>query len=253
MRRRRGSALPTLLVILAVAAAGAVLAVRLLGREPATRQVAREGPPTPAAPVGEPEPALWPFRTLDEARAWQVEQAPAGHSPWHGDAEVTALAFTTGYRGFTSLDTVVSSDIDPAEAVVEVGYRTEGAKTAPAAALRLVRFGDGPDAPWEVVGTVDDTMSVTEPAAGVEIGSPVRVSGLISGVDENIRVQVRDPDVQQPLGEACCQPAGGENSPWSMSVDFRDASGAVLTIVASTGGHVADVERFAVIGVRPAT
>jgi hypothetical protein len=269
MSRRRRSALPILLVILVVLAAGVVLAIRLFGTDPDTRPAAddRSAPSRPPSatttappssttsattPVEGADPALWPFRTLDEARRWQVEQAPAGHSPWHGDAEATALSFTTGYLGFTELDTVIDSQIDDTEAVVEVGYQAESGKPAPAAALRLVRFGDGPDAPWEVVGTVDDTMSVTEPAPDVEITSPVRVGGLISGVDENIRVQVRDPAAQKPIGESCCLAAGGENSPWSASVNYRGASGALLTIVASTGGHVADVERFAVTGARPA-
>jgi hypothetical protein len=35
-------------------------------------------------------------------------------------------------------------------------------------------------------------------------------------------------------------------------VPIRGATQATLTIVAATGGHVADVERFAVTGVRPA-
>ncbi|MGH3759127.1 hypothetical protein [Actinophytocola sp.] len=265
MSRRRGSALPIVLVILVVIAAGTVLAIRVFGDEPRARRAAANqsapshppsttAPPTTSTtPADQAEPPLWPFRTLEEARRWQVEQAPAGHSPWHADAEATALAFTTGYLGFTDVDTVVRSEIEATEALVKVGYQGESGRPAPAATLALVRFGDGPQAPWEVVGTVDDTMSITEPAPGVEVTSPVRVGGLISGVDESIRVQMRDPAAQRPVGEACCLPAGGENSPWSTPVTYRGASGAVLTIVASTGGHIADVERFAVIGVRPAT
>lgn len=94
---------------------------------------------------------------------------------------------------------------------------------------------------------------MTEPTPAVEVTSPVRVGGMVSGVDENIRVQVRDPAMPRPIGESCCRPAGGENSPWSVPVRYRGASGAMLTIVAATGGHVADVERFAVTGARPAS
>jgi hypothetical protein len=252
MSSRRRSALPILVILLALVAAGAVLAIRLSGDEPAARPAAKERVEHPVSRAGETEPALWPFRTREQARRWQVEQAPDGHSPWHADAEATALAFTTGYLGFTELDTVVFSEIGGTEAVVEVGYLGENGKPTPAGALRLVRFGGGPDAPWEVVGTLDDAMSVTEPAPGAEITSPVRVGGRISGVDESIRVQVHDPAAPRPIGQTCCEPAGGENTPWSASVDFRGASGAALTIVASTGGHVADVERFAITGARPA-
>ena len=133
-----------------------------------------------------------------------------------------------------------------------VGLTLPDGRVSSAAIVHLVRYGSGNNAPWEVVGTVDDTMSITEPESGVEITSPVRVGGLISGVDESVRVQVRDPGVQRPIGESCCLAAGGENSPWSASVSYRGSSGAMLTIVASTGGHVADVERFAVAGARPA-
>jgi hypothetical protein len=250
--RSRGFALPILLAVVAVVAVGTVLVIRLSGDEPAPRSTAKERA-APRTSAGRAEPALWPFRTRAEARRWQVEQAPDGHSPWHADAEATALAFTTGYLGFTAIDTVVLSQIEDTEAVVEVGYLGESGRPTPAAALRLIRFGTGPDAPWEVVGTLDDTMSVTEPTPGVEITSPVRVGGRVSGVDESIRVQVHDPAAPKPIGQTCCRPAGGENTPWSASVDFRGASGATLTIVATTGGHAADVERFAVAGARPAT
>jgi len=42
----------------------------------------------------------------------------------------------------------------------------------------------------------------------------------------------------------------GTRSPWSASVTFRAEPGTVITIAASTGGHVAAVERFAVTGAR---
>lgn len=36
------------------------------------------------------------------------------------------------------------------------------------------------------------------------------------------------------------------------AVTFQGVTAPALTIVASTGGHVTDVERFAITGVRPA-
>ena len=41
---------------------------------------------------------------------------------------------------------------------------------------------------------------------------------------------------------------GKQSSPWSARVTFHVTPGAVITIVASTGGDVAAVERFAVTG-----
>lgn len=47
-------------------------------------------------------------------------------------------------------------------------------------------------------------------------------------------------------------PAGGDNALWSARVIFTAPSRAVLTVVVSTGGHVAAVERFAITAVRVA-
>jgi hypothetical protein len=100
-----------------------------------------------------------------------------------------------------------------------------------------------------VVGTDDTWLSLTTPAYGAAVGSPVTVGGRITGVDESIRIQVRHPGAAEVLGEQCCLSAGGQNARWSDKVLFDAAPRGTLTIVASTGGHVAEVERFAVTGV----
>jgi hypothetical protein len=52
------------------------------------------------------------------------------------------------------------------------------------------------------------------------------------------------------LRTTCCTPAGGVNQPWSTTVSFSGVTDPVITIVASTGGHLLAVERFAIQGVR---
>lgn len=44
--------------------------------------------------------------------------------------------------------------------------------------------------------------------------------------------------------------AGGNSQPWRTTVRLAGATSGVLTIVASTGGHIETVERFAIQGVR---
>ncbi|MBB4911016.1 hypothetical protein [Actinophytocola algeriensis] len=191
---------------------------------------------------------LWPFADADEAAAWQDSYRTSGHQPWHLDAEETAVAFTTGYLGFAEIDQALSSDVDGDEAWVTVGYAVEQSDPGPAAVVHLARIGTGDDAPWEVVGTRDTTLTLTEPRYGTTITTPVTVGGQVTGIDESIRVQVRK--LSGVLGESCCLAAGGENTPWTTAVSYEGADSAPLTIVASTGGHVADVERFAITGVR---
>ena len=194
---------------------------------------------------------LWPFTSQADARAWQ--ENGGGHQPWHTDPDQTALSFTTGYLGFTEINKVISHTISGDDARVTVGFDTEGGQTSTAAVIHLVRYGTGPGAPWEVVGTDDTELTLTTPRYGATVTSPVTVSGTITGVDESIRVDVRQQSSADPIGGSCCVPAGGERSPWTTTASFQGATDPVLTIVASTGGHFQKVERFAVTGARRAS
>ena len=195
-------------------------------------------------------PPLWPFSSQAEVDAWRQQHAAQGTQPWHLDAEATALAFTTGYLGFEEIDQVVGSDVRDREAWVSVGYDA-GTGPSTAAVVHLVRFGPGDDAPWEVVGTSDTDLTLETPSYGSQVSSTVTVGGRITGVDESLRVQVRQASSDAPIGEACCLPAGGVDAPWQTTVSFSGANAPALTIVVSTGGHIQGVERFAITAVRP--
>jgi hypothetical protein len=213
--------------------------------------------PSTASPAGAAfayQP-LWPFRDVAEAQSWQARARAAGTGTaaadaWHFDASATALAFTRDFLGFTDVGTVVASTVTATDARVSVGSRLGNGRDATAAVLHLARLGSGPSAPWEVVGTDDATLSLTAPAYGAAATSPVIVSGRITGVDESLRISVRQPSSAAPIGGMCCLAAGGDNTPWSTPVSFSGAVDPVLTIVVSSGGHVSTVERFAVTGIR---
>jgi hypothetical protein len=193
---------------------------------------------------------LWPFATVAEAVEWQRSYRDSGRQPWHLDADQTALSFTTGFLGFTEIDRVISRSIEGDDARISVGYQSSEGPASVAAVLHLVRIGQGSDAPWEVVGTADTTLTLERPRYGAKVTSPITVGGRITGVDESIRIDVRQTGAEEPLGSSCCVPGGGEKQPWSVRVTFRGAADGALTVVASTGGHVQDVERFAITGVR---
>ncbi|MEU0091845.1 hypothetical protein [Kribbella sp. NPDC006257] len=216
---------------------------------------------TPGVPVGTPTASvtprpfryqpLWPFASTAAAAAWQRSYRSGGHQPWHLDAEQTALSFTTGFLGFTEINQVVSRSVQGDDARIRVGYKPDGKDPAAVAAeLHLVRIGQGADAPWEVVGTIDATLSLDRPRYGATVTSPLTASGLITGVDESIRLEVRQPSSTRPLGTSCCLPAGGTNQPWSARVTYKGATDPAQTLIASTGGHVQSVERFAITAIR---
>jgi hypothetical protein len=246
-------------VIAVVAVVAAILIVPKFIHEPPNTIDAGSGASTPTttAPTttGPTAPftyqPLWPFRSADEAGAWQAAYAKDhGHEPWHLDADKTALEFTQHFLGYTEVDTVTSRNVDATGAHIGVGFTTEGTLKGTAAILHLAKLGSGSDAPWEVVGTDDGDLTIATPSYGATATSPVTVGGLITGVDENLKVQVRQPTFPGLIGEACCLPAGGENTPWTTTVKFTGATDPVLTMSVSTGGHLKTVERFAVTGVR---
>jgi len=231
-------------------------AAQLPTAQPPTAQPPSAGPVTPTSSQPAPAPfgyqPLWPFANLAEVTGWQDAYRSGGHQPWHLDVDVTALAFTTGYLQFTGVNVVVWRSVQGGEALVAVGYPIKNQPPGTAAVLHLAKFGAGSDAPWEVVGSRDTTLTITRPRYGAAVGSPVTVGGTITGVDESIRVQVRQPSSEQPIGQTGGLPAGGENTPWSTTVKYEGATAPALTIVAFTGGHYTDVERFAITGIRPA-
>lgn len=193
---------------------------------------------------------LWPFASEAGAAAWQQAYRSSGHQPWHLDARQTALSFTTGFLQFHEIDLVVSQSVQGDEAYVSVGYHPEHNQPAVAAVLHLAKLGPGDDAPWEIVGTRDSRLTLTQPRYGAVARSPLAVGGRITGVDEAIRVDVRQTSTGARLGTACCVAAGGQGQPWSAQVTFAGATDPALTVVASTGGHYQGVEAFAVTAIR---
>ncbi|HXA62651.1 MAG TPA: hypothetical protein VNW94_26160 [Streptosporangiaceae bacterium] len=202
-----------------------------------------QGSQVPMLP-GHYEP-LWPFADSAQVTAWQQAYRTGGHSPWHLSTDVTALSFAQGYLGFADITEVTGRNVTASDARISVG-----GKAGTAAVIHLVRTGSGPDAPWEVVGTDDTDLSITAPAYGSAAVSPVTAGGLITGAGESLRISVRALGAAAPLGGFCCLAAGGRKTPWSKVVSFQAGAGRVLTIVVSTGGHIAAVEHFAVTGVR---
>jgi hypothetical protein len=259
-RRRWGAP-----VLVAAAIATIAIVVALIVDSPSTQRVRPVAPPSVSTPMPSitttPPVAsgfdlgyqpLYPFATLAGAQAWQRSK---GSQPWHADAGATALAFTSGWLGFTEINIVTSARTDADGAHIGVGYRDPNGVPHTAAVLHLVRFGRDADSPWEVVGSDDDpaSFSLDTPAYGTAVKSPVMVGGRIAGVDENIRVTVRHLADPAPVATFCCTPAGSTGptgSRWGATVPFTAPAGDVLTIVAQTGGHLQEVERFAIQGVR---
>jgi hypothetical protein len=193
---------------------------------------------------------LWPFTSVAQAQNWQTAFRSGGQQPWHLDVEQTALTFTRNHLGYTEVDRITSRAVHGADARIGVGWSSPNEATATVAVLHLIRLGAGQDAPWVVVGTDDSRLVLQRPGYGSAVTSPLRVGGVITGVDESLRIRVLAPTSSRPLGEVGGVPAGGEHTPWSATLTFSAPAGTVLTLAVSTGGHLKNVEQFAVTAVR---
>jgi hypothetical protein len=232
-----------------MAAAGAA-ALMLIGGGPAVPAAAVPTPvPTPSpVPYSFPYQPLWPFPGQPAADDWLQERRPLGESLWHADPAATALKFTREFLGFTDLDRTTMVNVQPREAWVGVGQADPRGQPMTVATLHLARLGPAADAPWSVVGTEDTELTLDTPAYGSPVQPVLDVGGIVSGVDESLHVQARQ--ISGLLGEFCCLPAGGQRSPWSVSVPMSPAQPGAVTAVVSTGGHYAAIERFAITGLR---
>lgn len=195
---------------------------------------------------------LWPFASQDDADRWLRDGAAAGDSPWHADAATTARLFTQNYLGFSEIDQTTTVTEHVNEAWVGVGYALPSGEPTTAATIHLARFGTDPDAPWEVVGSLDDTLTLSTPPYASTVGTVIEAGGTITGVDENLHLRLRQSTEENALADYCCVPAGGQSQPWSATFNTSPPQPGALTLVVWTGGHTAPVETFAITGLRAA-
>jgi hypothetical protein len=182
-----------------------------------------------------------------EVTAWQQASRDRGAQPWHLDPAATAVGFAA-HLGYANIDRALRSTVDGNDAYVAVGYRLPDGTPHSAAEVHLVKVGTGADAPWEVAGTRDTTLTLTRPAYGATVTSPLTAGGRITGADERVVVTLHTRTATLPASAAVA--AGGQQTPWSVPITFQAAAGTLLTVAAATGGHSAAVERFAVTAVR---
>lgn len=192
---------------------------------------------------------IWPFTSYAEARQWQGDVAKSGSQAWHGDAVATATSYVQNVLGFTDL--TVFRMLGPSGsggAHVQVGWVRPDKVVVTAAVLHLVRYGAAAGdvlAPWEVVGTDDDTLSLTSPAYGSLQTSPLTVGGLFTGVDGNLVVTVRNAS-GDVIGKAPGLAAGGQARPWKERVTYRSTGKQLCVVVVFAGGALIQHSQFAI-------
>jgi hypothetical protein len=187
-----------------------------------------EAPPT-TAPGDDRSSAVWPF---------------AGATTYADPVEA-ARSFATDYLGMTEPVVGEFRQGDSRSGEVEVRPVADGPATTV-----LVRQLSGADT-WSVLGAATADIEVTDPAAGVEVRSPVELLGRALAFEGHVDVEVRQDGSATPLGTGFVTGGGDELRPFEGSIAFdrpTEAFGAVVFLTRS--GEDGRVWQASVVRVR---
>ena len=167
---------------------------------------------------------IWPF-----ASAAEMEAYARGGDQRYRDPAFTAQEFAARYLGIGDVVSF-SYTIGGGRADIPVGFGSgEGGpldNPRPTTIVRLRQLvGEGPGAPWTVVGASADQIVVDRPGGDIpRIASPVRVSGAASAFEGTVQVEVREDGMLagQSLGKGFVTGRGdGVLGPFSGEIGFR--------------------------------
>ncbi|HEX7165545.1 MAG TPA: Gmad2 immunoglobulin-like domain-containing protein [Acidimicrobiales bacterium] len=169
------------------------------------------GAPTPGpstttttAPAPVDASVMWPF---------------PGAGARYGAPTEAARSFATEFLRFD--DPVVEEFRQGDARSGEVPIRPRG--DGPVTTILVRQVGAADD--WSVLGAVTETIDVTTPTAGEEIGSPVRVAGRAVAFEGTVQVEVRADGGAGPIGAGFVTGGGDEMRPFEGAISF-ETSGA---------------------------
>jgi hypothetical protein len=181
-----------------------------------------------------PKLAIFPFNSAPEEATWETAYAD-GHQPWKADPTAVSQLWVQNYLGYGDVDQVVSKTVNAASADVTLGrtMTAEQKRTVSVTVVHLVKYANA----WIVVGATDpaaapNALSLSSPAAGTLASSPLKVTGPGYGVDEAIKLDVRDARSATSYGVG--HASFGSGTPeWSASVSFTQPTGPDGVLIAS--------------------
>ncbi|MGN6472823.1 MAG: Gmad2 immunoglobulin-like domain-containing protein, partial [Mycobacteriales bacterium] len=236
--------LGSVVIVAAIAVGGVVIARH---NDNAKVDVGHDGTPTPE-PVGTSSPfpaqGFFPFTTASEEADWE-QQYPEGHSPWISDPEAVATSWVTNYLKAKDVDQVMGGgvvvDVHGADQSTDItlGRNQSEGGLQPVVVVHLVKFHHA----WIVTGASDphDFLTISSPAAGATVDSPLTVSGPGFGVDEVAKVELREAETPKLIAEAPTDGFGNGTPEWSTSLTFAPPQTdtgvlVVMTMSAADGG-----------------
>jgi Immunoglobulin-like domain of bacterial spore germination len=195
-----------------------------------TMEAPTTAPSTTAAPTTTAPPTTAPT-TAPPAVDTTTAVFPSGAgAPRYDDPVAAARAFAVDLVGFT--DPVVGPYRTGDNRSGEVAVRAKS--TGPATTVMVRRLGA--DGSWWVIGAATDNVTVTSPAAGDAIASPVSVTGSALAWEGNVNGEIRQDGTRAPLGTGVFTGGGDVMRPFSGSISYSAPSqpyGALVLVTHS--------------------
>lgn len=246
--------------VLAAAGVGVAVLVSSSGNDklspapPATSPSAEPTESTPSVPVAnEPFPALaiFPFATATAEQGWEQDYASGG-TQWEADPTQVAEHWVQDFLDQPDVDRVISTTDDGSDKLVTLGriLQAEGQNLFPVTVVHLTKYGKA----WIVTGATDprNFLSFSAPEPGSAVTTPVTVAGPAFGVEEAVKVDVRDATSNASYGSTTVSFGNGTGQ-WQDAINFNQPTSPIGVLLAvdsspADGGPsriVAEQVRFA--------
>lgn len=186
--------------------------------------------PEPISNKPFPTGAIFPFTNATDEQGWQQDFSNGG-TTWQADPTQVATQWVQNYLDQPTVNRVISVADDNGGKVVTLGrvLQGEGNNLFAVTAVHLMPY----DKAWIVTGASDPNnyMSISSPAPGGTIITPVTVTGPGFGQDEVVKLDVRDATSATSYGTAHFGVGNGIKE-WNESVNFNRPSSPVGVLVA---------------------
>ncbi|HEX4654747.1 MAG TPA: hypothetical protein VH274_03275, partial [Mycobacteriales bacterium] len=148
-----------------------------------------------------PTQAIFPFTDATAEQGWEQDYANGG-TTWEADPTQVATHWVQDFLDQPSIDRVISTSDDGSDKLVTLGrmLNAEGHNLFKVTTVHLTKYANA----WIVTSASDPNgfMSITSPAPGGMIVTPVTVTGPGFGVDEAVKLDVRDATSTTSYGTA---------------------------------------------------
>jgi hypothetical protein len=178
-----------------------------------------------------PAQGIFPFTTATAEEGWQQDYEQGSATQWEADPTQVAQHWVQDFLEQPAVDRVVSQSEDNGDELVTLGriMQAESHAMVSVTTVRLTPY----DKSWIVIGASDpqSLVSFSSPSPGATVTTPLTVTGPAFGVDEVVRLDVRDATSTTSYGTDTASFGNGSGQ-WAGRIDFSRPPAPIGVLVA---------------------